>query len=92
MRDERFEWDDRKAQTNLRKDDVPFQMARLVFDDPAALDELDDELDEERFRRVGLANGLLLMVVYTMRGTRFRIISDRKANRHEQENYFGQDS
>jgi uncharacterized DUF497 family protein len=37
MRDERFEWHDRKAATNLREHHVTFELARLVFDDPMAL-------------------------------------------------------
>jgi uncharacterized protein len=88
MRDDRFEWDDRKAAANLRKHDLSFELARLVFDDQMALDDLDDEEDEERFVRVGMANGELLYVVYALRGVRTRIISARKANRNEQIEYF----
>jgi uncharacterized DUF497 family protein len=45
MQDERFEWSDAKAHGNLKKHDVSFEMARLVFDDPAALDGIDDRTD-----------------------------------------------
>ena len=90
MRDDRFEWDDRKAASNLRKHDVSFVLARLVFDDPAASDELDKDEDEERFVRVGMASGEVLFVVYTLRGDRTRIISARKANRNEQVRYVSQ--
>lgn len=88
MRDDRFEWDDRKAATNLRKHDVSFDLARLVFDDPMALDELDDEESEDRFARLGMVNGVLLMVIYTQRRDRIRIISARKADKNEQTDYF----
>ena len=90
MRDKRFEWDDRKADTNLRDHKVSFALARLVFDDPNALDEVDDEPDEERWARIGLAQGLFLYVVYTDRGHRIRIISARRAERHEQDRYYQQ--
>jgi len=89
MRDDRFEWDDRKAAGNLRKHRVEFEHARLVFDDPNASDRLDeDEDEEERSVRVGMANGRLLFVVYTVRGERTRIISARKATKDEQDDYF----
>jgi uncharacterized protein len=38
----KFVWDRTKAARNLRKHDVSFEDARLVFDDPLALDALDD--------------------------------------------------
>ncbi len=88
MRDDRFEWDDRKAAANLRKHEVSFELARLVFDDPIAIDELDDEPGEERWKRIGIARGRLLQIVYTHRGVRVRIISARKADSHEQDLYF----
>jgi uncharacterized protein len=88
MKTDRFEWDDRKAASNLRKHDVSFELARLVFDDPAARDELDEDEREERLVRVGMANGIVLVVVYTERGERIRIISARHAMKGEQHDYF----
>ncbi len=87
MRDDRFEWDDRKAASNLRKHGVAFDHARLVFDDPAAIEDLDDDQDEERYWRLGVADARVLYVIYTVRGERIRIISARKAKRHEQDGY-----
>jgi uncharacterized protein len=78
MRDDNFEWDDRKAASNYRKHQVPFELARVVFDDPRAVERADiDEPDEERFLVTGLANERLLTVVYVLRGPRVRIISAR---------------
>lgn len=85
-----FEWDDRKAASNLRKHRVSFDLARMVFDDPLAIDDVDEDEPEDRSRRIGLAEGLVLVVVYTMRGERIRFISARKASKREQENYFRQ--
>ena len=92
MHDERFEWHDRKARTNIRDHGVTFQDATEVFDDEASIDEIEDSIDygEERWTMLGMANGRLIVVIYTMRGTRFRIISARKADPHEQERYFDQ--
>jgi hypothetical protein len=93
MQDDRFEWSDTKARANLPKHHVSFEMARLVFDDPAAFDQIDDREDygEARFIVTGMVNGQLLTVAYTERETRIRIISARKATRREQEDYFSQD-
>lgn len=90
MRDGNFEWDDRKAAANLRKHDVAFEHARRVFGDPSGIDGLDDDDSEERFTRLGFANGVLLLVVYAERSGRTRIISARKATKHEQGDYTSQ--
>jgi len=91
MRDDRFEWDDRKAASNLVKHKVSFEGARRVFDDPYAFEELDDDADEERWLKVGIARDILLAVVYTERNGRVRIISARKADSDEQDRYFAKD-
>jgi hypothetical protein len=88
MRNAFFEWDDREAAGNLRKHDVAFEFARLIFDDQRARDDPDEHESEDRFVRIGMANGVVPTVVYTERSARIRIISARKANRHEQRKYF----
>jgi uncharacterized protein len=90
MRDDQFEWDDRKAASNLRKHSISFGLARLVFADPLAIEDVDDDEPEDRVRRVGMAEERLLVVVYTMRGERIRIISARKASKREQDIYYRQ--
>jgi uncharacterized protein len=90
MRDNRFEWDDAKASSNQHKHGVSFDVARTAFDDPDGVDEPDDDPDEERWKRVGMTASGVLVVVNTQRGHRIRIISARRANRHEQDDYFGQ--
>jgi uncharacterized DUF497 family protein len=69
---------------------VSFEAARLVFDDVFALDRHDagGGYAEARYILTGMANGMLLTVVYTERGERTRIISARKATRHEQREYY----
>ena len=92
MRDDRFEWSDAKARANLRDHEVSFDAARLVFEDPRSLDEIDDRFDygEDRFNITGMAEGRLLTVAYTQCDGRFRIISARKATRDEHDDYFRQ--
>jgi len=63
----RFEWDEQKNRQNLRKHDVSFETAMLVFDDPYALTlrDLASE-DEERWMTVGaIGPGSILLVVHT---------------------------
>lgn len=90
MRDAEFEWDAAKAQSNLAKHKVGFEAARLVFGDFFALDRLDASAAQAEVRYVvtGMANGMLLTVVYTEHGDRVRIISARKATKHEQREYY----
>ena len=90
MRNDRFEWDDEKARRNLAKHDISFKAASLVFDDAHISERPDDDPDEERFKATGMVDGRLITVIYTERPPRLRIISARKASRHEQEAYFSQ--
>jgi hypothetical protein len=92
VRDSRFEWNDAKARANLTDHEVSFAAAKLVFDDPRALDEMDNRFDygEDRFNITGMAEGMFLTVTYTERSGRYRIISARKATRNEQDDYFRQ--
>jgi uncharacterized DUF497 family protein len=85
-----FEWDAVKARGNLAKHGVSFEAAVLVFDDLFAIEWIDSsgEPGEVRYVITAMVQGVLLTVVYTERGDRIRIISARKATRHEQEEYY----
>jgi len=84
-----FEWDERKAVSNLQKHDVAFADAvSAVEDDPFALTISDDSSEEERFVTIGTdLLGRTLVVVYVWRGNRVRIVSARKATRRERRAY-----
>ncbi len=83
-----FEWNERKARANLRKHGVDFADAATMFQDVQAITVADDEPDEERYATIGMdVLGRLLVVVYTMRGKRVRIISARPATRSERAVY-----
>lgn len=90
MIDEELEWDDNKAASNIEKHGVSFEEARAVFRDPFAIELLDDRMDygEERYILLGMAHGSVLVVVYTERQSRNRIISARKAEPNEQKFYY----
>ena len=83
-----YEWDETKAQKNRRDHGIDFADAVTVFEDDLALTALDHASEEERFVTLGMdAMGRLLVVVYTWRGGRIRIISARKATKSERRHY-----
>jgi uncharacterized DUF497 family protein len=85
-----FEWDPAKAAANKQMHGVTFEEAAKVFDDPFAVERIDDReaYGEERINILGRCGGILLHVTYTERGDAIRIISARRAERHEQDHYF----
>jgi uncharacterized DUF497 family protein len=87
---EEFEWDAAKVTANLLKHKIAFEDARLVFNDAYAVHSFDVNAGygEERMIVTGMANGVLLTVVYTEREERTRLISARKATKHEQLEYY----
>lgn len=89
-----FEWDQPKAESNLRKHKVSFEIAVRAFADPFALTEQDRvENGESRWQTLGMVEGdLLLLVAHTIRnadnGTEhIRIISARRAEPKERKRY-----
>lgn len=87
-----FEWDPRKAASNLSKHSISFDEAVTVLNDPMLITVMDDEHseDEERYITVGLSNASrLLMVAHTDRNGLIRIISARRATKKE-ENFYAQ--
>jgi uncharacterized DUF497 family protein len=87
-----YEWDEAKAAANFEKHGISFTAAaRALEDDPRKIEILDDrfDYDEERIRSLCMDRGKVLFVVTVMPDENVcRIISARKATRHEQEQYF----
>jgi len=89
-----YEWDNGKAAENLRKHGVDFVDAIAALEDPNRIEEVDDRFayDEERVQIIGMAHGKALFVVVTLPGENTcRMISARKATRHEQDRYYAGD-
>jgi uncharacterized DUF497 family protein len=85
-----YEWDEDKARTNLGKHNVDFADAIGVLEDDEALTFSEEAFAEERFITIGQdALERILVVVYTWRGERIRIISARKATPRERKQYEG---
>jgi uncharacterized DUF497 family protein len=91
---EPFDWDNTKAAANWRDHGVAFDQAVRAFRDPFAVETIDDREDygEERINLLGMCDGVILHVTYTERGDRIRIISARRAERHEQDFYYRENS
>jgi uncharacterized DUF497 family protein len=83
-----FEFDPRKNRVNIAKHRVDFTMAARIWDD-YVFEREDDRRDygEKRFIALGTVAGRAMVVVYTWRGSKRRLISARKANRDEQKAY-----
>ena len=85
-----FEWDRRKAERNRRKHGITFEEAVSVFADPSELtiDDPDHSIDEDRFVSIGQSVlGRLLVVGYTERGSKIRLIFARRATLPERFDY-----
>ncbi len=90
MDNDALEWDDAKAAENWRRHGVTFQQGAKALRDPFAVEWIDDREDygEERVNLLGMCAGVILHVTYTERCQRTRIISARRATRHEQDHYY----
>lgn len=85
-----FQWDEAKAESNLRKHGVSFEEAASAFADPLSItirDPLHSQ-GEDRFVLLGLSHtGRVLVVVHVERGASIRVISARAATRKERKTY-----
>lgn len=88
----RFEWDPAKNAINIRRHKVSFDEASTAFLDENALlvDDPEHSEDEDRFVLLGLSASLRLLLVchcYKAKSGLIRIISARKADRQERQDY-----
>lgn len=88
--DVQFEWDEQKAKLNFKKHGINFDEVKTVFKDPLAY-IFDDEwhsVGEKREIIIGHdLNGRLLLVCFTERDNKIRIISARLATKKERIDY-----
>jgi uncharacterized DUF497 family protein len=89
-----FEWDPKKAARNLRMHRVSFEEAASVFNDRFATvyEDPDHSHYERRYLSIGAsAHGRLLIIAYSYRGVRIRIINARQVTKQEREMYEKED-
>jgi uncharacterized DUF497 family protein len=86
----KFEWDEQKADSNLKKHGVSFSEAATVLSDAISVTYYDPDhsANEHRFITIGMSrSGKILMVAHTDRADKVRIISARKTTRRERKYY-----
>lgn len=71
----RFEWDAEKDRENRKKHGVTFQTAQYAFADPKRViaEDLTHSQDEQRYFCIGMVDGVVLTVRFTLRGSIIRI-------------------
>ena len=84
-----FEWDDEKNRINKRKHHISFETAEKVFADDHRIEWFDEEhsAEEDRYITLGMVDNIL-HVVYTERGEAIRLITARRADKHERRKYY----
>lgn len=82
------EWDEAKNRENIAKHGIDFADAHRIFERPMLV-RLDDResYGEDRWIALGDLDGIIVVIVFTRREDRIRVISIRKANRRERETY-----
>lgn len=89
----KFIWDENKNATNKIKHSVDFETAKFVFDDPLHICIQDQhENGEERWQTLGLVNNVVVLlvahsIIEDNNHEIIRIISARKATKHEKNHY-----
>jgi uncharacterized DUF497 family protein len=78
------EWDEAKNRENIARHGIDFADAHRIFERPMLV-RIDDREDygEDRWIALGQLGGLVVVIVFTDREERVRVISIRKANRRE---------
>lgn len=81
-------WDESKRRLNLKKHGIDFLEADEIFDGPTVTaDDSRSAYGEQRFVTLGVLNGVVVSMTYTERNDDMRIISIRKALKHETRSY-----
>ena len=88
----KFEWDENKNEYNKQEHGVSFKEASSVFDDDEALivDDIKHSFNEERFLIIGKSylDRVLYVCFCERSGDIIRLISARKADKEEREEYY----
>jgi len=86
-----FTWDEKKRTLNLAKHGIDFHDATIIFDGPlVTVEDAREDYGEPRYVALGLLVGVVVSLTYTERDDRIRIISIRKALKHETHFFFSQ--
>ena len=81
-----FEWNEEKRKQTYLKHGIDFEDVVGIFKNDVLTTPSRDD-DEQRWTAIGLLNETEIAVIYTMRGDTCRIITARRARRHERKEY-----
>ena len=86
-----FTWDETKRKLNLAKHGIDFHDAAAIFEGPlVTVEDTREDYGEPRYIALGLLEGVVVSLLYTGRNDRVRLISIRKALKHETRFFFSQ--
>ena len=86
-----FVWDEARRRLNLRKHGIDFADANRIFRGVTfTAEDTREDYGEQRFLTLGLLEDQVVSVAHTEQGGEIRIISIRKATKHEARFYFSQ--
>lgn len=81
-----FEYDPSKSQANREKHGVSLEEAKKIWGVPG-VEVKAATIDEPRYLRVGKLEGKFYSCIYTVRGTKIRLISARRSRKEEEKIY-----
>ena len=86
-----FPWDEKKRKLNLAKHGIDFQDAAAICEGPlVTVEDTREDYGEPRYVALGLLEGIVVSMAYAERNDKVRIISNRKALKHEARFFFSQ--
>jgi uncharacterized DUF497 family protein len=86
-----FVWDEAKRRLNLRKHGIDFADAEKIFRGVTfTAEDTREDYGEQRFLTLGLLEDQVVSVAHAEQSEEIRIISIRKATKHEARFYFSQ--
>lgn len=85
----KFEWDENKRKSNIKKHGFDFIDAIKVFEGATFTVEDDRfDYDDKRYITLGMLEGIVVVIVHSEENELIRVISFRKATKNEQKIYF----
>jgi len=85
---DQFEWDEAKRRRVLIERGIDFERAKEIWQGTVFEVPSRKQTNEKRFLAIGEVDGRVITVIYTWRGERRRLITARRARRHEAEDYY----
>ena len=86
-----FEWDEDKARINVARHGLDFELVMRAWANPVfSYPDTREDYGEERMIGFGAIGASVIVIVFTERGSNIRLISARKAKKHEQRYYYSE--